>query len=81
MMLQIADDYEYRAKACRTADEPLALSGAAPPASVLGVETANEVPKSGTRLDPIIIGILVSSLHGDGALTLRTFFEPDLLKK
>ena len=28
-----------------------------------GIEIANEVPKSGTRLDPIILGILVSSLH------------------
>ena len=32
-------------------------------AAVQGIEIANEVPKSGTRLDPIIIGILVSSLH------------------
>jgi hypothetical protein len=34
-------------------------------ASVLGIEIANEVHKSGTRLDPIIIGTLVSSLHAD----------------
>jgi hypothetical protein len=46
-----------------------------------GIEIANEVPKSGTRLDPIIIGILVSSIHAMEALTLRGFFELDLLKK
>ena len=28
-----------------------------------GIEIANGVPKSGARLDPIIIGALVSSLH------------------
>ena len=45
------------------------------------IEIANEVPKSGTRLDPIIIGILVSFLHAMEALALRSFFELDLLKK
>jgi hypothetical protein len=48
---------------------------------ITGIEIANGVPKSGTRLDPIITGILVSSLPHDGALTLRSFFELDLLKK
>jgi hypothetical protein len=32
-------------------------------------------------VDPIIIGILVSSLHAMEALALRSFFELDLLKK
>jgi hypothetical protein len=50
-------------------------------ASALGIEIANGVPKSGTRLDPIIIAILVSSLHAMEALALRSFFELDLLKK
>ena len=34
-------------------------------ASVLGIEIANEVRKSGTRLEPITIGMLVSSLHAE----------------
>jgi hypothetical protein len=48
---------------------------------VLGIENANEVHKSGTRLDLIIIGMLVSSLHATDRLTLGSFFELDLPKK
>jgi len=50
-------------------------------ASGPGTEIANGLPKSGTRLDPIIIEILVSFLHAMEALALRSFFELDLLKK
>jgi hypothetical protein len=32
-------------------------------ASVLGIEIANRAQTSGTRLDAIVIGMLVSSLH------------------
>ena len=48
---------------------------------VLGIENANEVQQSGTRLDLIIIGMLVSSLHATDHLTLGSFFELDLPKK
>jgi len=35
----------------------------------------------GTRLGPIIIGMLSRPLLRDGSLTLGSFFELDLLKK
>ena len=38
-------------------------------------------PQIGTRLDLIIIGMLVSSLHATDRLTLGRFFELDLPKK
>src|SRR5262245_24175388 len=74
MTLQIADDYEHLAKRPEEGAKHYP-SGPTNPygirawkcritaASVLGIEIANEVPQSGTRLDPIILGILVSSLH------------------
>jgi hypothetical protein len=49
--------------------------------SVLGIEIANEVHKSGTPLDGIVVGVLVSFLHAKETLTLGSFFELDLLKK
>ena len=48
--------------------------------SVLGIEIANEVHKSGP-LDGIVIRMLVSFLHATETLTLGSFFELDLLKK
>jgi hypothetical protein len=50
-------------------------------APVQGFEIANEVHESGSQLDPIITGMLVSSLHATDRFTPGSFFELGLPKK